>query len=899
MPETLRALSLLYDDDAYVETVRAPGRAGGGRPLGLMGRQVAGREFLRACLDHGSWTELVALVRDRRSAESLKELWRAKSWRPHERRLRIVDERQFHESFLRDTPAPVLHLPCPPDSRYAWTRQARAPHAFALTGVTHTLCELDAVRQLCDYVTAPFQPFDALVCTSTAVLAMVREVSHSYSEYLRSRLGGQPASGLRLCHIPLGVDTDRFRPATAPERAEQRHALGINDGDVAVLFVGRLSHHAKAHPFPMFEGLGRAARESGQTVHLILSGWAANRAVHQAFVDGAALFGPGLKVKFVDGESPGQRYAVWRAADLFTSLADNIQETFGLVIVEAMACGLPVVASDWNGYRDLVVHGETGLLVPTMMLAGATQPATSRLVLGETNYDHFLAEISQATIVDPIAAAAAYRELLDSPDRRREMGAAGRRRVLEQFTWPHIIRRYESLWCEQDALRRNFLRHHEARAIAGGPALYPEPERSFRDYPTTWLDRTDSLASDPGSAARLETFLTTPLTHHVANRRVADPSILKRVLAAAESGCSITELDVVFERAGVDHGTARTTLAWLLKYGLLNPKVTPAPRSTTATAKRSTWQRSDGSHAEGMKLCFVTTCMGQLSDLALTLGRLVAQPFCCCVVVDYCCPERCGEWVAANHPSVRVVRVASRAEYCRAEARNIGSQAADTPWLCFLDADIQIAPNFAETIMPRLSPGCFYFPDPPLAETSSVLICPREEFLRTGGYDDVPSAWMEDVDDLRDALELLGVRRASVPAALLVRIAHDQARSARQASPEAVLGQAINRVYRILKRDAATLRGSPLTLSMRRNLYQTVRDVVTTAWTEDKPGDLSVRLPFGIVPGGWTLPRSLIYRLVKELTPEAAMGGPSQPEEAAKKHPARDPSEPVKQDEAG
>ena len=44
---------------------------------------------------------------------------------------------------------------------------------------------------------------------------------------------------------------------------------------------------------------------------------------------------------------------------------------FGLVIVEAMASGLPVVATDWNGYRDLVAHGDSGFLVPTAMVAAS------------------------------------------------------------------------------------------------------------------------------------------------------------------------------------------------------------------------------------------------------------------------------------------------------------------------------------------------------------------------------------------------------------------------------------------------------------------------------------------------------------------------------------------------
>jgi glycosyltransferase involved in cell wall biosynthesis len=56
-----------------------------------------------------------------------------------------------------------------------------------------------------------------------------------------------------------------------------------------------------------------------------------------------------------------------------------------------MASGLPVVASDWDGYRDLVVDGGTGYLVPTRMVRGATADTTARLLVGQIDYDLFVA----------------------------------------------------------------------------------------------------------------------------------------------------------------------------------------------------------------------------------------------------------------------------------------------------------------------------------------------------------------------------------------------------------------------------------------------------------------------------------------------------------------------------
>jgi glycosyltransferase involved in cell wall biosynthesis len=566
-PATDLRVALLYNDNAYVE-------AGGGGAAGLMGRQVAGQSFLDAYLSHGSFSELAALVQTRASAESLEQRWRAHApTSARSRTLSVIEQREFYHAFCPAPPATIVHAPQPPDAALAWTRQQLGRHAYALSGVTHTLCSLEAMELLRALVTAPFESYDALICTSRAVADMVREVTSAYAEHLGDRLGmtavHQPARPLkvRLEMIPLGVDVDRYHPPSPAERSSARRLLGSADDEVVILYVGRLSHHAKAQPFPMFKGIAEAARSTSRRVHLVLAGWAAHPAVHEAFVAGARAFAPDVRTSLVDGRDPQVRHSVWHAADLFVSPSDNIQETFGLSVLEAMACGLPVVASDWDGYRDLVVHGESGFLIPTSMVVGATASTTTRLMVGELTYDHFLAECSQATTVDVATMASAAKRLIADPALARRMGEAGRRRARERFAWPQIIRAVEQLWREQEQERSERARSESRKAPPWAPAAYPAPERSFAAYPTRRLDGSDRVIPAPGSAEALETLLATPLTHHAAGHRVQDASLIRRALEAAP--CSIDDLDRLWADAGMGREIGRSTLAWLLKYDLL------------------------------------------------------------------------------------------------------------------------------------------------------------------------------------------------------------------------------------------------------------------------------------------------------------------------------------------
>ena len=138
----------------------------------------------------------------------------------------------------------------------------------------------------------------------------------------------------------------------------------------------------------------------------------------------------------------------WASADIFCSLVDNIQETFGIVPLEAMAAGLPLVVSDWDGYKDTVRDQVDGFRIKTLMpSSGLGDDLALRHAIELDTYDRYCGHVSQLTAVDGIGATQALSSYLNL-ESTKKMGEAGRRRVTSNYDWQQIIPRYEELWKE-------------------------------------------------------------------------------------------------------------------------------------------------------------------------------------------------------------------------------------------------------------------------------------------------------------------------------------------------------------------------------------------------------------------------------------------------------------------
>ncbi len=224
---------------------------------------------------------------------------------------------------------------------------------------------------------------DAVVRHSHSIVTFTEEESASVSELF----GLAPE---RAFAVPMGVDLGLFAPRS---RVEARAALGMRQNERVVLSVGRIE------PFKGTDVLVRALALLRDPVRLVVVGGREGEPGVTWLRDEARASGVSDLLDWRAAVPQRELPAFYAAVDVCA--VPSLHEMFGLVALEAMACGTPVVASDAGGLRALVRDGQTGLLC---------RPG------------------------DPAALAEALDVVLSDASLAQRMGAASAARA-QRFTW--------------------------------------------------------------------------------------------------------------------------------------------------------------------------------------------------------------------------------------------------------------------------------------------------------------------------------------------------------------------------------------------------------------------------------------------------------------------------------
>jgi glycosyltransferase involved in cell wall biosynthesis len=470
--------------------------------------------------------------------------------------------------------AGALYYPAPPSKELAAARNLISPTACSLMGVTHTLSSTGAMDQISDCVFPPFKPWDALICTSAAAHRFVTKLHDEVRDYWQRETGASRFVDLQLPVIPLGVDAPAF-VSSAVNRANARESLGLSADDTAFLFAGRLSFHAKANPAPLYQALEVVARQRsgvGGRITCIEAGIFPNAAIAEGFSAAQRALAPSVRFVWIDGQDATRYRQAWQGADVFVSLSDNIQETFGLTPVEAMAAGLPVIVSDWDGYRDTVRDGIDGFRIPTILPPSNTgQDLALRHSLGVDTYDFYIGRTSMATVIEPQLLAAACLRLAADPALRQTMGAAGRQRALAEFDWPVILRRYDALALELAELRRVAVAQGASTASHAWPQR-ADPFARFSHFSSATLSGGWQVAAAPDARKRLDQLLALAMTNYAfGSGMLTSESLISLLEAIISKPAQTVQSVLVSTKLSTPEGVR--AFQWLWKLDLIRVTV--------------------------------------------------------------------------------------------------------------------------------------------------------------------------------------------------------------------------------------------------------------------------------------------------------------------------------------
>jgi glycosyltransferase involved in cell wall biosynthesis len=399
----------------------------------ITGASVYAGEVLKALLRHGTYEHILLPETPLPPDGDLRE---SALFQRHADRLRFVPEhalplRDPSEQLVFFTPGPHVH-------NLLRARQAHGRNA-PITGVIHSLNHSSQMRAVADLLLSPLQPYDAVVCSSTSGQRAFRSLIETMACRLRKVGFKEAGSPVQLPVIPLGVDSSDFdEPSLRPGA---RAGLGVDGDECVLLYLGRFADTSKADLFPLLLVFSRLVpRHPG--ARLILAGDDTYHQLARGLEAFARALGCADRVRLLPNPSQAEKRGLYAAADLFVSPADSLQETFGITILEAMSAGLPVVASDWDGYRDLVEPGVTGFLVPTTM---PSYPGHLEYLRSSGSMNS-LDLLAATTIVDVAALEQALAALITDREARLRLGEEARLRAQARFDWAVVVRRYEALW---------------------------------------------------------------------------------------------------------------------------------------------------------------------------------------------------------------------------------------------------------------------------------------------------------------------------------------------------------------------------------------------------------------------------------------------------------------------
>lgn len=285
----------------------------------------------------------------------------------------------------------------------------------------------------------------SLLSNKDAVIVPSRN-SYTYIDKMCTQIireSGKPSlkRKFRIEQIPYGIKIPSV--AVSPKKPAKT---------LSILILNRFSKYDKCDLLPILPLLKQIVSRADRKIQFVMAGDCNDTLYLKTLFREIENLGIKKYVKIIVSPSENKKRELLKSAGIFLALSDNIQESFGLVLLEAMSYGLPIIATEWDGYRDLVKEGENGMCIKTFKLKGSENYFFGQRnlsifpfahVVAYWKYDTYLN--SQITFIDSRSFVEKVVTLIKDNSLRAKLSVGAREKV-QRYTWERIIKDHECLW---------------------------------------------------------------------------------------------------------------------------------------------------------------------------------------------------------------------------------------------------------------------------------------------------------------------------------------------------------------------------------------------------------------------------------------------------------------------
>ncbi len=335
--------------------------------------------------------------------------------------------------------------------------------------------------------------------------------------------------------IPLGT----FQPNHTFTRESARKQRGWNDDEIVYLWFGRFHETYKADLIPLLLAFREVVKNNKvKKPRLVAMGGDETGKVEQ-LKQAAVKLGIDQFCEWLPNAAIDDRDQCLAGADMLVNVSDHIQEVFGLANIEAMANGLPVIAADWDGFRNIVDDGKSGILVPTHFDA---------TVLDCSNLETLAKSPSAVMGIDLPLLIEAMEKLGTDHGLRMSMATEAKKIAREKFSWKSVGSSYIELIENRIKISKDLPPRNSSR---------PWMSDVFSDFGTNFLK--DRYKMSKGA------IMLDDVIELVENRDVRNE--MKNIYKRFEDGENFFDWPTV--KPGSSVPIERISIMRLLKYGVL------------------------------------------------------------------------------------------------------------------------------------------------------------------------------------------------------------------------------------------------------------------------------------------------------------------------------------------